>query len=320
MKKTIIILSLFLTIASAFCANVTIEAKKQTIKPEENRGYFSGDVNVTVGDVKVSGPRAVLNLDPGTKKPSLATFFDNPYAFQEKGSKKNELKANIIKVSLIKKTVMAEGNSQSIMLEDTQPLVTITADSQEYDTQTKIMKAHKGVIVKYQDVTTYSDDAKAIIDKTGDVKYLELLGHVVMKEKQNVIKGDKFTYEPKREEYQVSGSSSSDLTFEDGTKIYIQAKYQQLNKKTKTMIAGGKVKIVYKDYVATGPKAQLFPDKKTGKPNEVVFTGRSKITQNGSSVEADKIRMIMEPKAFYADGNVKTSIEGNGNDSMELMP
>ena len=70
-----------------------------------------------------------------------------------------------------------------------------------------------------------------------------------------------------------------------------------------------------------GPKAQVFIDNATGKPNKVVFTGRSKITQNASTVEADVITMTMNPKEFNATGNVKTSISGgNGDDKMEFMP
>ena len=79
MKK--IILALLLTAFATmygYCANVVIEAKKQTIKMDQNKGFFSGDVQVSVGDIKVKSPRAELDLDPVSKKPSLATFFDNP--------------------------------------------------------------------------------------------------------------------------------------------------------------------------------------------------------------------------------------------------
>ncbi len=318
MKKPIAFLILLLSMAVAYSATVTIEAKKQTIKPEINKGFFEGDVKVEVGDVKVKSPRAELDLEPGTKKPSLATFFNNPYAYQEKGNKKHEIKADIIKVSLIKKNVLAEGKSQSIMMENREPVLTITADSQEYDTNTKIMKAKKGVVIKYKDGESFSDEALAKIDKTGDINYFQLDGNVVMKQGENVIRGGKFIYEPKREEYQVSGNTTSDLVFEDGDKVHIEAKYQQLNKNTKTVVAGGHVKIIYKDYVAMGPKAQMLTNN-LGKPNEIIFTGRSKIVQNQSTVEADRIRMTLRPKAFFADGNVKTSLTGGGDD-MEFMP
>ncbi len=317
MKKTILILAitLFTTLCS-YSANVVIEAKKQTIKMEQNKGFFEGDVQVSVGDIKVKSPRAELDLDPVSKKPSLATFFDNPYAFQDKENKKNEIKADIIKVSLIKKTVLAQGNSQSIMMENRQPIMTINADSQEYDTNTKLMKANGKVVIHYQDLETFSDKASAIIDKNGDIQNLKLIGSVIMKEKANVIKGNMFEYIPQREEFQVSGNTSSDVTFEDGTRVYVEARYQQFNKLTSTLIAGGNVKVKYKDYFAQGPKAQLLVDPKTNKPNTIIFTGRSKITNEGNTVEADKIRMTLNPKAFFADGNVKTSISQEGN--MEL--
>lgn len=317
MKKIILILAitLFTTLCS-YSANVVIEAKKQTIKMEQNKGFFEGDVQVSVGDIKVKSPRAELDLDPVSKKPSLATFFDNPYAFQNKENKKNEIKADIIKVSLIKKTVLAQGNSQSIMMENRQPIMTINADSQEYDTNTKLMKANGSVVIHYQDLETFSDKASAIIDKNGDIQNLKLIGSVIMKEKANVIKGNMFEYIPQREEFQVSGNTSSDVTFEDGTRVYVEARYQQFNKLTSTLIAGGNVKVKYKDYFAQGPKAQLLVDPKTNKPNTIIFTGRSKITNEGNTVEADKIRMTLNPKAFFADGNVKTSISQEGN--MEL--
>lgn len=316
-KKLIAILALItMTTLSGYCGNVVIEAKKQTIKLEQNKGYFDGDVQVTVGDIKVKSPRAELDLEPATKKPSLATFFDNPYAFQEKENKKHEIKADIIKVSLIKKTILSEGNSQSIMMESRKPVITINADSQEYDTNSKLMKANGDVVIHYQDLETFSNKASAVIDKSGDIQNLKLIGNVIMKENNNVIKGQTFEYVPKRQEFQVSGNTTSDVTFEDGSKIFVQAKYQQFNRLTNAFIAGGNVKIKYKDYDARGPKAQLFVDPKTNKPNEIIFTGRSKIIQQGNEVEADKIRMTLNPKAFFADGNVKTSISQEG--SMEL--
>lgn len=319
MKKIFLTIALIaFTTMYANSANVVIEAKKQTIKMDQNKGFFEGNVQVSVGDIKVKSPRAELDLDPVSKKPSLATFFDNPYAFQNKENKKHEIKADIIKVSLIKKSVLAQGNSQSIMMENRQPIMTINADSQEYDTNTKLMKANGSVVIHYQDLETFSNKASAIVDKSGNIQNLKLIGNVVMKEKANVIKGNMFEYIPQREEFQVSGNTSSDVTFEDGTRVYVEARYQQFNKLTSALVAGGNVKVKYKDYFAQGPKAQLFVDPKTNKPNTVIFTGRSKITSEGSTVEADRIKMTLNPKAFFADGNVKTSISQDGN--MEIMP
>ena len=220
------------------CANVVIEAAQQQINVDKNKGYFSGDVKVSIGDVTVKSPRAELDLEPKSKKPSLAVFFDNPYAFQDKDNKKHEIKANIMKVSLINKTLRAEGHTQSIMMKDRQPVVTITSDIQEYNTVTKLMQAKGSVIVHYQDVETFSDSASAIIDKGGEIQNLKLMGNVVMKEKSNILKGNQFEYKPKSQEYQMSGNTSTDVTFEDGSRLYVKARYQQYNKNSNNMISG----------------------------------------------------------------------------------
>ena len=167
--KKILISALFIILCYQITAfadnNVVIEAKKQEIKVDKNKGYLNEDVKVTVGDVTVQSPRAELDLDPETKKPSLAVFFDNPYAFQNKDNKKHEIKAKIMKVSLIKKSILAEGDTQSIMLKDRQPVITINADMQQYDTKTKLLKAKGAVIVHYNDVENFSQSASAILDK-----------------------------------------------------------------------------------------------------------------------------------------------------------
>ena len=76
-KLQIKILTLFLSMlfmGSVFA--ITIESKKQEMHLDKNKGFFEGDVKVQVGDVVVQSPRADLDLEPETKKPSLATFFD----------------------------------------------------------------------------------------------------------------------------------------------------------------------------------------------------------------------------------------------------
>ncbi len=319
MKKIVLTLALIFFVGNTTSASdIIIEAEKQTIKQDINKGFFSGDVQVQINDTIVRSPRAELDFDPKTKKPSLATFFDNPFAFENKKNKKHEIKAQILKVSLIKKTITAIGDSQSIMLDNRQPILTINADEQSYDTNTKIMTAKGGVIVNYQDITTFSDEAIALIDKDNNIKNLKLIGSVVMKDGANTVKGDKFEYRPEAEEFQVSGNTSSDITLDDGARIFTLARYQQFNKKTNNLIASGEVDVTYKDYKAKGPKAQVIVNNKTNKPEKIIFTGRSRIENDGSTVDADKITMVLEPKEFYAEGNVRTSISQNG--SGEMMP
>ena len=94
----------------------------------------------------------------------------------------------------------------------------------------------------------------------------------------------------------------------DGTRINVWSDRQEYYKASNIIQASGKVHVTYKDYDARGPKATVYPDKKTNKPNEIVFLGRSVITEQMRSIEADRIKMFIEPKNFFAEGNVKTVI------------
>jgi lipopolysaccharide export system protein LptA len=183
MKKIKFKLSILLLML-ALCTSVfaiTIESKRQEIDLENNKGVFEGDVKVQIGDVVVVSPKADLELEPETKKPSLATFLEKPYAYQMKGSKKHEVKADIIKVSLINKIITAQGSSQSNVLQNSKPIIIISADMQEYDTKTNLMKAVGSVVINYEDMVATSDNAFALLDKTGDVHNIKLTSRKLLK-------------------------------------------------------------------------------------------------------------------------------------------
>lgn len=306
------LLIMFLLIGSAFA--ITIESKKQQMYVDKNKGYFSGDVKVQVGDVTVSSPRAELDLEPKTKKPSLATFFDKPYAYQIKDSKKHEVKSDIIEVSLIKKVIVARGNAQTNVLEEKKPLIIITSQEQEYDTNTNLMTAIGGVVINYEDMIATSDKAFALMDKKGDVKNIKLVSRATVKQDKSIIKGDSIQYSKLRQDIIVSGNTLSDVTFENGDRVIINARSQQYDRKGNVIIATGAVHVKYSDYIADGPKAIMHINPKTNKPEKIVFIGRSTIVEKGvNSVTADKITITMQPKTFIAEGSVKTNIEQNSN-------
>ena len=321
MMKKIFFKSLFAFFCFLIATNVfaiTIESTKQEIQMDKNKGYFTGDVKVQIGDVVVQSPRAELDIEPETKKPSLATFFDKPYAQQTKDNKKHEVKADIIEVSLIKKIIIARGNSQTNVIQDKKPVIIITADVQEYDTNTNLMKATGNVVINYEDMTATSDNAFALMDKNGDVQNLKLSKNAIIKQDKSIIKADNLQYSKLRQDIIASGNTMSDVTFENGDRVIIYARNQQYNRLGNTMMASGDVDVKYADYKAKGPKAIMHINSKTNKPEKIIFTGRSKITEKDvNSVEADKIIMTMQPKTFEAQGNVKTNIEQNSGNKKE---
>jgi len=308
-KITILTMMILTWTGIAIASDLSIESDKQTFKMEDNKATFEGNVRVKVDDINATSAKAEVFIDPKTKELTDAVMYDQPYVVQIKTDKKNEIKSNIIKMSLFNKTIKAEGNTQTTVTptDSLKPTVIITADTQEYDTNTKTLKANGSVIIYYNDVETFSDSAVANLNKSGELQKITLTGHGRLKQKDSVITADKFIYDAVKEVAYGLGSAHSDVEM-DGTRINVWSDRQEYYKASNIIQASGKVRVKYKDYDAKGPKATVYPDKKTNKPNEVVFVGRSIITEQMRSIEADRIKMFINPKNFFAEGNVKTVI------------
>lgn len=309
MKKIILtaLIMLFGFGTVAMATDLIIDSKTQSYNEKENKIKFDGDVRVKLDDLHVESDTADISVTKNNKL-DTATFHNKPYAYQVQNNKKREVKANILKVSLITKVVRAEGDAQSIYTDGKNPIVMITADTQEYDLKTNAMTATGGVIIKYKDVQTFSDKAVIKTTKKGDIKKLDLYGNAKIQEKVSNAEADHFSYDASSEELYAEGNSKTHTEMEDGKSLTIRARYQQYSKRQNIFNAGGNVQVWYDNYYAKGPKMSVFPDKTTNKFNEVYFNGRSFLNEGDKTIYADKIRMMLKPKDFKAEGNTRTVI------------
>lgn len=313
MKKLILTLMILLVVAGIVvqASDLVIESKTQSYSEQENKLKFNGNVKVSVDDLKVVGDRADVTMNEDQKL-DTATFYDKPYAYEVKKNKKREVKANILKMSLITKVVKAQGDTQSIVFDGKTPVVVINANEQEYDTKTGIMTATGTVTIKYKDLDTFSDKAKVRTDKNGDLKDIELIGNARIKQESNDSYADRFYYSAGTKVLTAIGNTTSKAIMDDGATLVLKANRQEYAQDRNIFNASGNVRVWYQDYHAVGPKLTLYPNKE-GKPNEAYFTGRSSITQGVRTIYADKIKMTMKPKDFHADGNTRTVIKNIGS-------
>lgn len=317
MKKLILFFTAFLLVTGLLvqASDLIIESKTQSYEESENKIKFDGDVQVTVDDLKVIGDSADVTMDKDQKL-DTATFYNKPYAFEIKKNKKREVKANILKFSLITKVVKAQGDTQTTVFDGKTPIVIINADEQEYNTNTGVMIANGAVTIHYDEIETFSDYAKIRTDKNGDVKDLELIGNARIKQEGTESLADKFFYNASTKLLTGIGNTTSNVLMEDGGKLVLKSNRQEYVQDKNVFNATGNVQVWYQDYYAKGPKITVYPNNE-GKPNEVYFSGRSSITQGVRTIYADKIKMTMNPKDFHADGNTRTVIKniGSGNNS-----
>lgn len=316
-KKLITIISVMLILtAGAIASDLVIESDNQSYNEKESKIKFDGNVKVSVDDAHVVGDKADVTVTKDNKL-DTATFYDKPYAYQLQNNKKREVKANILKLSLITKIVRAEGNSQSVVTEGKTPLVMITADTQEYDLNTNVLTAIGGVIIKYKDVQTFSDKAVIQTNKSGELKKLDLYGNAKINEKVNKAEGNHISYNAESEEFYAEGNTMTHTETDDNVPLTVKANIQQFNQKQNIYNASGNVQVWYDDYYAKGPKMSIFPDKTTNKFNEIYFNGRSLINQNDKTIYANKIKMTLSPKDFHAEGNTKTVIKNINSANLE---
>jgi lipopolysaccharide export system protein LptA len=311
-----ILLTLFITLFAlgliVQASDLIIESKTQSYEEKDNKIKFDGNVKVTVDDLKVVGESADVSMDKDQKL-DTATFYDKPYAFEIKKNKKREVKANILKLSLITKVVKAQGDTQSIVFEGKTPVVVINADEQEYDTKTGVMTANGAVTILYKELETFSDKAKIMTNKNGDLKDIELIGNARIKQQGgNESFADRFLYNANTKVLTAVGNTTSNAVMDDGKKLVLKSVRQEYIQDKNIFNASGNVQVWYQDYYAVGPKITVYPNSE-GKPNEVYFSGRSSITQGVRTIYADKIKMTMKPKDFHAEGNTRTVIKNIGS-------
>ena len=313
-RKFLIIISLLILFLSAVTigSDLIIESKTQTYSEKDSLIKFLGDVKVKYEDITIVGDKADVSVTKDNKL-DTATFHDQPYAYQIQNNKKREVKANILKFSLLNKVIRAEGNTQTIVTEGKTPIAIINADAQEYDTNTNVMTAIGTVSIKYRDMTAFSDKAVVKTNKNGDVQRLDLIGNAKINQVKNHATADHFIYTASNEEMVAMGNTMTSTVTENGSEFKVTANYQQYDKKNNIFMGSGNVQVYYQDYYAKAPKMTCYPDKITKKINEVFMSGRSMIRQNEKEIHADKIKIIVEPKNFEAVGNVRTIIKDIGS-------
>ena len=310
-KKFLIIISLLVICLGAIgviAEDLIIDSKTQTFSESDNKIKFNGDVKVKFGDIHLLGDKADVSVK--NSKLDTATFYDKPYAYEVKNNKKREVKANILKFSLLNKVIKAEGDTQTIITEGKTPVAVINADVQEYDVKTNVMTAYGSVSIKYKDINAYTDKAIIHTSSHGDLKRIDLVGRAKIDQSKHHATANHFIYDANNEEMTAIGNATTSTVLDNGKEFVLKANYQQYNKKQGIFIGNGNVRAWYDTYFAKGPKVVCYPDKVTNKPNEVFMIGRSTIKEK--EITADKIKVIIEPKNFMAEGNVRTIIHQAG--------
>jgi lipopolysaccharide export system protein LptA len=290
---------------------IRITADKQNYNIEKKRYTLSGRVTVAYQDIRITGPRAEMEMD-ANGKPEVAHFFERPMFRRVKPNVgEDSIIGDKLKLFINEERYGAIGNVESHMATVAADPFTIRSDVQEFDNKNKVVSASGNVQVDYQGSQAWSQLANVRMKDDGKAERVIFSGGAKIKKQTSEILGDKITVMVDSGNLIAENHVNTRVNLEgknDGPdRVFITSDYQQYDKSSDMMIASGNVKIVYGDYVAIGPKATF--KLKGNDLDRILLSGRGTITENGRTITADKITITTNPKNFDAVGNVKVNFK-----------
>ncbi len=286
---------------------VRIQADHQIYNMETKQYQLKGNVHVAYQNMTISGSEATMDVD-ATGQPSIAKFTNRP-SFKRIAPDKGEDKivADTISIYLKDNSFGAEGNVQSQITTVASDPFTIRADVQRFDSARNIMTADGKVNVLYQG--TAASSARAMVRMAGGkAERVIFSGGAKVDKEDSQVTGEKITVLVDSGNLIAENNVKTVVTQKNNNdKIYIYSDYQQYDKASDQMLASGHVKLIFGDYVATGPKATF--KLKGNDLDRILLTGRPTIKDKERVITADTIVITTNPKNFDAKGNVKIQFQ-----------
>jgi lipopolysaccharide export system protein LptA len=294
---------------------VNMNADQQTYNVATKRYDLTGRVHVTFQDLDITAKSAQIQMD-SAGKPSVANFFNRPVfkrTIPNKGQ--DQVVGDIIRIYLNEERYGAIGHVESRVVTVASDPFLIRSDAQEFDTRNKVVSASGNVQVDYSGSKAYSRVANLRMKPTGEAERVIFSGNASIKKESSEIHGEQITVMVGSGNLIAENNVKTRVTLKpkaqpavaQPSNVFISSDYQQYDKHSDVMIASGHVKIIYGDYVATGPKATFQLN--NNDLDKIVLTGRSTIVEQGRTITADKIIITTQPKNFDAVGNVKVKFQ-----------
>jgi lipopolysaccharide assembly outer membrane protein LptD (OstA) len=213
------------------------------------------------------------------------------------------------------------------------------SDHQEYDRTTGKFLAHGHVRVTHGDIFVKADKLQLVYGLDNRPETALFSGNVAATQNKNTTIADSMTYSLSTHRLQATGHVKSTVIQEtkpapakkkttvgfdsdlmqaanatetpetppQEDKIIITSETQDFSKETNRMTANGAVRVYYQDLICAGPACVLIRNS-LNKPERIVFSGRSQVSQPTKRWIADHLEMTVADKKIIATGNTKAII------------
>jgi lipopolysaccharide export system protein LptA len=295
---------------------IRILADEQSLNLDQNKSWMRGNVKLIYGAVTIASPEADVALTPDGQAQSM-TFKRRPTLVSKEPNKPTDtLVADTITLDILTESFLAQGNVDSLVKSIAAAPVSIKSDVQQYNAPTGLMNAIGSVVVHFEDTTITASKALLKLGPNNQAERIVFIGGVTLTKPDAVIKSERLTLLPATNILVAEGNVRTVVDVPDNgtgkrSKVFMNSAHQQFDDPGQKILASGNVRLLYEDYIVTGPKATFNLAKDAaGKQtiNQIMLTGRPTIIEKSRKVTADTIKIVPNPKAFDAKGNVNTQL------------
>lgn len=305
-----------------------IKADVQTYDAQLGQSRFTGHVRVDYDHLIIEGTEATVSMPQAAEgeaqKPTIARFLHRPLLRRSVPQKGQDLlQGDLLEVNLTDNRFAATGNVVSDLHTLAAAPIQVKSDVQQFDNNTRQISALGNVNVAYEQLRVTSQKAFVKLNPAGGADRVLFLGSVKLKQKDSQVAANQITVLPKTNNLIAEGSvvTTVEAPADSGkgsSTIILKSAYQQFDQAAHVILASGSVRLVYEDYVVTGPKATFYLKPAKGASagatagggsfdvDHVLLTGRPTIVAGERTVTANTIVLNTAPRRFDARGNVKT--------------
>lgn len=283
------------------------------LEADKNKINIKGNIIINYKEATIKASDGVIETS-NEGNPDTAIFFNRPVI----QLKDRYLEADKITVHIKDKKIIAEGNSNSSLVDKKNNTIMISSDYQELLWSGEGANAKGNIQTSYQETLVTSEECK-IIYKNKKPNQAVFLGSTKEKAKleqpTNKILAKEIQFDIATNNILANGDvditiwpdqktpkeEQDTISFNSGNLLIDQKSGLTIAKSDKNL-----VKVSYQETKGESQEALLIKNKDTGKPEKIIFKGKANVTQPDKQLSSEEIVFDFKDKKLIS--STKTNV------------
>lgn len=312
-KSKILFLILLLQFLYSYCLAEDFDIKHaDSLEADNQKITVMGNIIINYKDAVIEAPEGIVEND-SEGQPDRAIFTGRA----KLKLKDRRLEADKIILSIKNKTISAEGNTLSELKDKKNNSIIIYSDFQELLWSGENANAKGNLKTTYEDTKISSDTVKIIYKdkKPKEAVFSGTTQKSNLEQPSNITEAKEIIFNLTTHDIYSLGEVTStiwpdkNIARDKQDPVLVNADELYINNETGTITAKdekNKVKITYKETKGESNEGFLLKNKKSGKPEKILFKGNANVSQPDKQLSSEEVEFSFNNKKLTS--NTKTSI------------